>query len=154
MLIAADAPTALVVGERLTMRRTGHPAPPDTGQDPTVLLTIRHADGRVMSFTEHNHAPMHVMAQAPGGPLAQVMGLFGDERPTLYGARPSEHNGAPFLCAPDGPSSIGVYEAPDGAVQIVGLRQEFGFDTRDDGAYEALPYSPDQVCARLRFAKR
>jgi hypothetical protein len=151
-LAAADAATALAAGQQLTMRTTIHAAPPDTGQDPTVMLTLRHADGRVMNFIEHNHTPMHVTAQAPGGPLAQVMGLFGEERPKLYGPREGGRGG-PFICGPEGPVLIGLYEAPDGAVQIVGLKQAFGFDTRDDGGFEALPYSPDQVCARLRFTR-
>jgi hypothetical protein len=152
-LNAADAATSLTVGPQLTMTVTSHAAPPDTGQDPLVLMTLRHADGRVMSFEELNHAPMHVMAQSPGGPLAQTMGLLGEERPTLYGARREEHTGGPIICAPEGPLALGYYEAPDGAVQIVGLRRQFAFETRPDGVQEAVPYSPDQVCARLRFTK-
>jgi hypothetical protein len=31
------------------------------------------------------------------------------------------------------------------------LRQAIQVETRPDGQLEALPYSPDQVCARLRF---
>jgi hypothetical protein len=152
-LAAADAATSLAVGQQLAMRTTTHAAPPDTGEDPVVIMTLRHEDGRVMAFEESNHAPMHVMAQAPGGPLAQTMGLFGEERPVLYGVRLSENQGEPFICGPEGPVSIGYYEAEDGAVQIVGLKQQFGFETRPDGQYTPLPYSPDQVCARLRFRR-
>lgn len=150
---AADAATSLAVGERITVTRTAYDAPPETGQDPTIQLRLQHPDGRVLSFTELNHAPMHVMAQAPGGPLAQIMGLFGQEQPTLFGAHAEENQGAPFLCGPQGPHSIGIYESPDGAILLVGLRQGIGFEQRADGTHEALPYSPDQVCARLRFRR-
>jgi hypothetical protein len=152
-LASADAATTLAVGQELTMSVVTHPAPADTGEDPVIIMTLRHEDGRVMAFEEYNHAPMHVMAQAPGGPLAQTMGLFGEERPTLYGARRNEHQGEPFLCGPEGPVSIGYYEAPDGSVHVVGLKQQFTFETRPDGEHAALPYSPDQVCARLRFSR-
>jgi hypothetical protein len=36
-------------------------------------------------------------------------------------------------------------------VLILGLKQGFQFETAPDGDVEAVPYSPDQVCARLRF---
>lgn len=150
-LVAADAATALIAGERMDMvRRSSGGA---QGGDPLVLMTLRHADGRAMGFEQGNHAPHHIMAQAPGGPLAQIMGMFGEEAPTLYVTRASDNNGAPFICAPEGPVAIGVYEAPDGGVQLVGLRQAIQFETRPDGAEEALPYSPDMVCARLRFRR-
>ena len=151
VLTAADASTALITGERLSMERTAYDAP--AGQDPLVELELRHADGRVMAFQQANHAPDNVRAQAPGGALAQIMGLFGEEAPVLYGQHTPESSGAPFICAPTGPLLIGYYEAPDGAVQIVGLRQNIQFETRPDGVTEAVPYSPDQVCARLRFRK-
>ncbi len=150
-LVAADAATALIAGERMDMvRRSSGGAP---GGDPLVLMSLRHADGRSMGFEQGNHAPHHIMAQAPGGPLAQIMGLFGEEAPTLYTMRASDNNGAPFICGSDGPVAIGLYEAPDGSVQLVGLRQAIQFETRPDGAEEALPYSPDMVCARLRFRR-
>jgi hypothetical protein len=152
-LTAADAATSLAVGQELAMSLMTRAAPADTGQDPLVRMSLRHADGRVMGFEELNHAPMHVMAQAPGGPLAQTMGLFGEERPTLYGVREGDNSDAPFICGPDGPIALGYYEAADGTVQIVGLKQQFAFETRPDGVQEAVPYSPDQVCARLRFTK-
>ncbi len=149
-LVPADAATALIAGERITMAR----AATRTDQDPLVTLTLTHADGRVMRFEEANHTPHDVMAQAAGGPLSQIMGFFGDETPTLYSARAAENAGAAFVCAPGGPANIGVYTAPDGGVQIVGLKESFQFEERDDGAAEALPYSPDHVCARLRFTRR
>ena len=149
MLRAADAATALIAGDRIEMTRSVSPTM--GGEDPLVILTLIRPDGRSMRFEEANHAPMHVLAQAPGGPLAQVMGLFGDETPTLLAARPSENAGAPFICPAEGPVAIGLYRDTDGGVHIVGLRQEFQFETRADGTYDALPYSPDQVCARLTF---
>jgi hypothetical protein len=149
-LVAADASTSLAVGERITADTTTH-APDVEGADPLVTLTLRHADGRAMSFQEANHAPNHVMAQAPGGALAQIMGLFGEEAPVLYVA--TENSGAPFVCGAEGPVAIGVYEAADGQTQVVGLQQEIEFDTRPDGQTEAIPYSPDLVCARLRFQR-
>ncbi|MEQ1619597.1 MAG: hypothetical protein ABL883_14780 [Terricaulis sp.] len=149
-LAPADAATALIAGERITMAR----AATSSGQDPQVILTLTHADGRAMRFEEANHTPHDVMAQAPAGPLSQIMGFFGDETPVLYSARAAENAGTAFVCAPEGPVSIGVYAAPDGDVQIVGLKESFQFEERDDGAAEALPYSPDHVCARLRFTQR
>ncbi|MBL8531024.1 MAG: hypothetical protein JNK94_04750 [Hyphomonadaceae bacterium] len=148
-LTAADASTTLLVGERLTME-TRHPPTPE-GSDPLVVLTLRHEDGRTLTFNSANHAPHHVMAQRPGGALAQIMGLFGEEAPSLYSA--TERDGAPFLCGPEGPVALGLYETAAGQIQIVGLRQEIRFETRPDGTEEALPYSPDQVCARLRFQR-
>lgn len=151
-LAAADAATSLAVGESVALAYP-QPRPAPEGMDALVTMMLRHADGRALSFEEANHAPDHVMAQAPGGALAQIMGLFGQERPTLYVARAQEHSGAPFICGPQGPAAIGLYETADGAVQIVGLKQEIRFETRPDGVREALPYSPDQVCARLRFRR-
>jgi len=150
-LVAADAATSLAAGERITLeQRTQTRSGSD---DPLVLLTLRRGDGRRMQFEEANHAPNHLMAQAAGGPLAQIMGLFGEETPKLYLAREGSQRDAPFFCAPAGAHAIGVYEAPDGNVQIVGLLREIQFETRPDGQTEALPYSPDQVCARLRFRR-
>lgn len=150
-LAAADAATTLAAGERLTLETAAHASA--AGDDPLILLTLRHADGRTLAFEQANHAPNDLMAQAPGGPLSQVMGLLGEEAPTLYNARSGEHGGAPFLCAPEGPVALGYYEAADGSVQIVGLKQPIQFETRPDGQSEAVPYAPDHVCARLRFRR-
>lgn len=152
-LAANDAATSLAVGQHLSMDVTTRNAPADSGQDPLVIMNLRHPDGRTLAFTEANHAPMHVMAQTPGGPLAQIMGLFGEERPTLYLPRRDETRGAPFICAPEGPAALGVHEGEDGAVHMVGLRQQIQFEQRPDGQSEAVPYSPDQVCARLSFRR-
>lgn len=146
-LTARDAATSLVVGEAITMN-VAAPRGGGDGQDPLVLMQLRHADGRVMEFEEANHTPYDSMAQSVGGPLAQVMGLSPEAQPTLYHAR---GEGQAFFCGAEGPRSLGVYRAADGAVSIVGLNQSFSFEPRDDGTYEALPYSPDQVCARLNF---
>jgi hypothetical protein len=126
--------------------------PSQSGEDPLILMSLRAADGRTMSFEALNHAPEHVMAQVPGGPLAQAMGLTaGDEAPKLYGARASENQGAPFLCGPNGPVAIGFYEASDGAVAIIGMKTSITFETLSDGQSHPVPFSPDQVCARLHF---
>jgi hypothetical protein len=93
------------------------------------------------------------MAQAAGGPLAQIMGLPGEEAPTLYHAASGGAGEGAFFCGPQGPAALGIYEAPDGTIYVTGLRQEIQFETRPDGATEAVPYSPDQVCARLRFGR-
>jgi hypothetical protein len=145
-LTSADAATSLAVGERMTMARrtTGGGG----GSDPLVILTLTHADGRAMQFEEANHTPHDVMVQGADGPLAQAMGLFGGETPTLY--RPRD-DAPPFICAPDGPAAIGVHRATDGGVSIVGLKENPQVETRADGSYEALPLSPDMVCARLRL---
>jgi hypothetical protein len=150
---AADAATSLLVGERITVERFVSSEGASRGEDALVRLTLRHADGRAMVFTAANHAPHDVMAQAPAGPLAQIMGLFGEEAPTLYLSESGGDHGAPFFCAPDGPHSIGLHEAADGTIIMVGLQQPIVFETRPDGVEEALPYSPDQVCARLRFRR-
>lgn len=151
-LVAADAATSLAAGDRLTVERRDQTNTPE-GMDPTIGLTLRHADGRAQAFQQGNHAETHLRAQAAGGPLAQIMGLFGDETPTLWVATADGNSGAPFLCGPEGPVAIGMYEDADGVVQVVGLKQEIQFETRPDGQTEALPYSPDQVCARLRFRR-
>ncbi len=150
-LAAADAATSLAVGQQLSVTTTTHAARANSGEDPLVLMTLRHADGRTLAFQEANHAPNHIMAQAPGGPLAQIMGLFAEERPTLYIARHEDDRGQPFICAPEGPAALGLYRAEDGAVRLVGLAQQIQFAQRPDGQTEAIPYSPDQVCARLSF---
>src|SRR5262245_25335006 len=150
-LTASDAATSLAVGERLSEATQSIPA--SEGADPVVNLTLRHPDGRSLSFQQANHAPNDLFTQRPGGALAQIMGLPGEEAPVLYHAAEGEGSGAPFFCGPQGPAAIGRYEAPDGSVHIVGLRQEIQVETRPDGELEAVPYSPDQVCARLRFRK-
>jgi hypothetical protein len=149
-LVSADAATSLLAGERLRADYVTHQR---GGGDTLVIMTLRHSDGRSLAFDQANHAPTDMAAQAPGGPLSQIMGLFGNEAPTLYRARRSEHRGAPFLCGPDGPANLGVYDGGDGSVQVVGLKQEIQFERRPDGQLEPVPFSPDQVCARLRFTK-
>lgn len=150
-LVAADAATSLTL-ERLTLSRSVQTARED-GMDPLVTLALGHADGRTLSFIEANHAETHLRAQAADGPLAQVMGLNAGETPTLYTANAQANRGAPFLCGPEGPHAIGMFESADGLVRIVGLKQEFEFETLQDGTISALPYSPDQVCARLSLRR-
>jgi hypothetical protein len=145
----ADSATAVLVGGSLTQTQTTA-SPGGNGEDPLIRMTLTAADGRVMRFTEANHSPNDVMAQAAGGPLAQAMGFFADEQPTLYSADNSG-GGAPFICAPDGPAQLGLYRAANGEITAVGLRSAFEFETRADGVTEALPYSPDHVCARMKF---
>lgn len=149
-LVAADASTSLAAGERMTADFTTYAA--QDGADPVIVLTLRHADGRTMLFQQANHTANDLLAQRPGGALAQIMGLFGEEAPTLYRATPADNSGAPFLCAPEGPAALGYYESAEG-VRIVGLGQEIQFDTRPDGETETIPYAPDQVCARLSYRR-
>lgn len=151
-LTAADAATTLAVGESITQVVSTR-GPSAEGADPVVSLTLRHADGRTLAFQQGNHTNNDLAASAPGGPLAQIMGIPGEEATTLYHAV-SGGSGAgegAFFCGPQGPAAIGTYTAPDGQLWVVGLRQEIQFEARPDGVVEALPYSPDQVCARLRF---
>jgi len=150
-LTAADAATSLAVGEQISEEVMTQSASP--GEDPVVNLTLRHPDGRHLSFQQGNHTPNDVFVQSAGGALAQVMGLPADATPTLYHATSGENDAAPFFCGPQGPAAIGRFEGADGMVQIVGLRQEIQVETRPDGQTEAVPFSPDQVCARLRFRK-
>lgn len=149
-LAAADAATSLAVGERISELVSTQRLAVE-GADPVVTLSLRHGDGRTLSFQQGNHTNNDLAAQAPGGPLAQIMGLPGEEAPTLYHAAGGEGTEGAFFCGPQGPAAIAIYEAPDGALLIVGMRQEIQFETRPDGTTEAVPYSPDQVCARLRF---
>ncbi|MEZ5959726.1 MAG: hypothetical protein R3C30_04765 [Hyphomonadaceae bacterium] len=154
-LASADAATSLAVGELITVEQTSYEG--GDGQDPVINLTLRHADGRSLAFQAANHAPYDVFVQSAGGALAQVMGLQGgDEVTTLYYSTERERSqdaGAPFFCGPQGPAAIGKYEAPDGVTQIVGLRERIQVELRPDGQMEAVPYSPDAVCARLRFRR-
>jgi len=116
-----------------------------------VSLALRHADGRRLSFQQANHTNNDLFVQQPGGALALIMGLPGEESPQLYHAVSGEGNDSAFFCGPQGPAAIGRYQAPDGSILIVGLRQTIQVETRPDGQPEAIPFSPDQVCARLRF---
>lgn len=150
-LTPADAATGLLTGGPLTMRVVTT-RPVAEGMDPVVQMTLANQSGAELRLQQSNHTPNDLMAQAPGGALAQAMGLFGEESPTLYQATPP-HEGAPFLCGPEGPAYLGVLEAPDGAVSIVGLKRGFEFETRPDGVTEALPFSPDGVCARLSLRR-
>ncbi|MFT3728678.1 MAG: hypothetical protein QM759_12710 [Terricaulis sp.] len=152
-LTPSDAATTLVAGGPITMT-VQTPTASQGGEDPLVLMSLKAADGRVMGFEELNHAPEHVMAQSAGGPLAQAMGLTaGDETPKLYGARASDNHGAAFLCGPDGPVSIGYYEARDGTVTMIGMKSNITFETLSDGQQHPVPFSPDQICARLHFRR-
>lgn len=148
-LTASDAATSLAIGEQLFLDRA-QVARAQEGMDPVVPLTLRHADGRTLNFQQGNHSNNDLAAQAPNGPLAQIMGLMGDEAPLLYNATRTGNRGAPFICGAEGPAAIGLYEA-DGAALIVGLKQPIEFETLPNGETSAIPYSPDQVCARLRF---
>ena len=152
-LSAADASTSLSVGERVFLDRQSEDA--GEGMDAVVNVTLRHDDGRRLAFQEANHTPFDLVVQRAGGALAQVMGLGETDVPTLYHAASGEGEtaGAPFLCGPQGPAAIGVFEASDGGVRIVGLRQPFQVETLANGDMNALPYSPDQVCARLNFRR-
>lgn len=152
-LTAADASTSLAVGERVTETLTSRAA--SEGMDPLVTLTLRHADGRTLTFQEGNHTNDDLAAQAAGGPLAQIMGLQGQEATTLYHAVSGERGSAEgaFFCGPQGPAAIGRYDAPDGTTRYVGLRDPIQFEQRPDGQTEAVPYSPDAVCARLTFRR-
>lgn len=154
-LVSADAATSLAVGERITVLTSSQPG--GDGMDPAVNVTLRHADGRTLTFQEANHAPYDIFVQRAGGALAQVMGLqAGDEVTTLYHAASGERSGAesPFFCGPQGPAAIGKYEATDGTIRIIGLREPFQVEPRPgDGELEAVPYSPDAVCARMTFRR-
>lgn len=155
-LISSDAATSLAVGERIS-EQTSTLSPGGEGNDPVILLTLRHADGRSLDFREANHTPNDLFVQSAGGALAQIMGLTSEEAPRLYRSNRGEGAGegasGAFFCGPQGPAAIGRYEAPDGSVRIVGLRQEIQVEMRPDGQNEALPYSPSLVCARLNFRK-
>ena len=153
-LTPSDAATSLLVGGPLIMT-TQPPIAAQYGNDPLVVMSLRAPDGRTMGFEELNHAPEHVMAQSPGGPLAQAMSLTaGGETPKLYGARAGDNHGTPFLCGANGPVSIGYYEASDGAVTIIGMKANITFETMSDGQSHPIPFSPDQVCARLHLQRR
>lgn len=148
-LTPGDSATELITGGPLALQ-TQSRGPAVEGADPVITLTLSAADGRTLRFQESNHTPNDLMAQAPGGPLAQVMGLFGEESPTLY-QRVDGGAGAPFICGAEGPLMLGVYRAPDGQISMVGLKSGFEFETLADGSVAAFPFSPDHVCARLRF---
>lgn len=150
-LTAADAATSLAVGERVTSEISSQQA--SEGMDPLVTLTLQHADGRRLTFQQGNHTNTDLEAQRPDGALAQIMGLPPGAAPQLYHATEGEHAGAPFFCGPQGPAAIGVHETPEGSMHVVGLRQQIEFETMPDGSLSALPYSPDQVCARLNFRR-
>jgi len=150
ILRPADAATNLIAGGNVSVVTSTAP-PSVQGADPLVRLRLLRADGRALAFTAANHAPNDLMAQAAGGPLAQAMGFFGDEAPSLFHADPGQSN--PFLCSPSGPAALGVYEDANGGVSIAALTAGFEFETLADGSTAALPYSPNQVCARLKFTK-
>jgi hypothetical protein len=148
-LAPADHATQLIAGGPVTLETSVEPAA--EGEAVLSRMAIRFADGRALDFTEANHAPDDLRAQAPGGPLAQAMTIFDETAaPTLYHAGAREGEAAPF-CAPDGPAHLGLYRDSAGAVAIVGLKEGFTFETREDGSVEALPVSPAIVCSRLQF---
>jgi hypothetical protein len=150
-LVAADAATSLAVGERITQETSSQAA--GDGMDPVVTLTLRHPDGRHLSFQEANHAPNDLFVQGAGGALAQIMGVGEETTTTLYHSASGEGSEGAFFCGPQGPAAVGTYQAPDGTLHVVGLRQAIQVETRPDGQLEAVPYSPDQVCARLKFTR-
>lgn len=149
-LTPADAATGIAPGA-LTVRVITTPVV-EEGMDPVVTLELVTAEGRTIRFQEANHTNQDLEVQAAGGPLAQAMGFFGEERATLYRRVPVDAHGVPFLCGPDGPHAIGYHAAEDGSeVRIYGLKSEFEYQTHANGATTVVPYSPDQICARMRF---
>ena len=147
-LAPADAASSLALSGPIVLERASRDG--RDGQDPLVRMTLRASDGRTLAFTEANHTPNDVRVQAAGGPLAQVMGFYGQETPTLYRADGPHTN--PFLCGPEGPVAVGVFETATG-VTLVGLKSNFEFEALRNGTEQALPYSPDQVCARLKLRR-
>nr|AQQ75078.1 hypothetical protein [uncultured bacterium] len=150
-LVSADASTSLMVGDQIFLEQRSEPA--REGMDRIVNITLRHNDGRRIAFHEANHAPHDLFVQRPNGALAQVMALGEAETPRLYHAASGEGAESAFFCGPQGPAAIGMFESADGAVRIVGLRQPFQVETLANGELNAVPYSPDQVCARLNFRR-
>ena len=148
-LTPSDSATQLATGGPLTLTIVSQ-RPTQEGMDPLVTLTVTTADGRALVFQEANHTNTDLAAQRPGGPLANVMGFFGEEAPTLY-QRVEGGSGAPFICAPDGPLYLGVHRADNGEIAIVGLKSAFEFEDAGTSEPSALPYSPDHVCARMKF---
>lgn len=150
-LSSADAATSLIAGGPLVMTQITPRDDGREGEDAVILMTLTRRDGRHLSFQQANHAPYDLMAQEAGGPLAQAMGLFGEEAPVLYARDRRATGDAPFICAPEGPAYLGYHRGEDGTVTVVGLESSFGFEPTPDGGYAPLPYSPDQVCARMKF---
>jgi hypothetical protein len=151
-LSPVDAATNLLSWGPLTVERATPKSAPAGGEDPPVKLTLTRGDGKAMSFETANHAPADLMVQAAGGPLAQAMGLFGQETPELFHSVPAEGD-TTFLCPPDGPRAIGLYENPNSTVLIIALRDAPDLAQSANSGGAPPPISPDSVCARMRFVK-
>ncbi len=148
-LTATDAATLLTAGPIVTRTRIATAAA--RGADPFVLLELAFEDGRVLVFEEANHTPHDLMAQAAGGPLAELMRLEPDATPALYRAR--EVSAAGALCAPQGVHAIGMHDGADGITRIVALNAPFEAGTDASGADVIYPAAPSIVCARLNFRR-
>jgi hypothetical protein len=144
-----DAATNLISWGPLTVTRTATTT--GEGQDPLITLVLTRPDGQVMRFTAANHTPQDVMTQEAGGPLAQAMGFFGEEKPELFHAAPEQPN--MFICPPTGAVSVGLFETEGGAVTMIGLSEGFAFETDASGAEVPAPVSPSIVCARMKFRR-
>jgi hypothetical protein len=94
------------------------------------------------------------MAQAPGGPLARFFGLSGEARPTLYSRIREQPPNAPAICAGVEWTSLLVYAAPDGAVQIAALRGTgVTVDPVDYPNPRTWPVDDRAACAHLHYRR-
>ncbi|MBL8549967.1 MAG: hypothetical protein JNJ73_08265 [Hyphomonadaceae bacterium] len=148
-LSAGDAATQAAIGD---VRATIHTM--TDVEEPPVWLTLNVArSGGSIIFEESNHAPYALMAQSAGGPLARLMGLQGDARPTLYARWENQPGDAPSLC-PDAEWNSLVAVWGEREVRMAAIKGNgFPVDPESHPDPSTWPANESDVCARFTFTR-
>ena len=131
-LVSADASTSLMAGERLRAEYVTHAR---------SAAAIRSSSSRcatamdaALAFDQANHTPNDLAAQAPGGPLAQIMGSVRRGSADALPRAPTANIAARRSCAaPRALPASASTSAATAACRSSALKQEIQFETRPDG---------------------
>jgi hypothetical protein len=148
-LFAGDAATQTAIGD---VHATIHTM--TDVEEPPVWLTLSVArSGGSIIFEESNHAPYQLMAQSAGGPLARLMGLTGNARPTLYARWTNQPENAPTLCEGAEWDSLVVVWG-ESEVRMAAMKGNgVSLDPEANRDPSTWPANESDVCARFTFTR-